>query len=517
MDGLDWIELDWIEIDFEMLPIAYPFEISQCASVDDETSRFNFPEVLPDSNDPLHYVFIKMACDGDPNCMTSASEAVIIEYFEEDKITPLSSLSNYESKAKTIWFRTRNLNTSGQCASILTPLNLKITPLAGLNPDETAMVIGTCNSNENDDNGNLRGWFDLANSDIKSNLVNNPNYGLDINLINDYEYHFYLNLEDAQLRNSNYVSTSDPVLLKEQDIFLRVDDFNSGSGCVGITKISLKINAADLPKDYSQEDLIICDTYDNINKTSIDVQALDNLDSDAIYNFIWYNSSGEIIYEGPNNQVKLNRSGIYNYTIEKTYPTIATGYLNAITCSSSASLQIDISEIATFNIPSFETTDLKDSNTIKCFVNGSGEYEYALVEVIDGEDYEIRPFQKEEIFYDVQPGNFRVIVRDTKYPDDILNGCGRTEGLVSIIGFPRFFTPNNNGKNDFWQIKGAGLQPNSKIEIYNRYGKLLLEINADQKGWDGNYRGNPMPANDYWFKASLQDGRTVFDHFTLIR
>ena len=99
------------------------------------------------------------------------------------------------------------------------------------------------------------------------------------------------------------------------------------------------------------------------------------------------------------------------------------------------------------------------------------------------------------------------------------NNCGITEEIVSVIGFPKFFTPNGDGNNDFWQVQGVSsqFQPNSIIYIFDRYGKLLKQISPTDSGWDGTYNGNLMPTNDYWFSVTLEDGRQFSSHFTLKR
>ena len=58
-------------------------------------------------------------------------------------------------------------------------------------------------------------------------------------------------------------------------------------------------------------------------------------------------------------------------------------------------------------------------------------------------------------------------------------------------------------------------QPNTKILIYNRYGKLVQEINPLGQGWNGTSNGIKLPSDDYWFSITLQDGRIFKNHFTL--
>jgi gliding motility-associated-like protein len=104
-------------------------------------------------------------------------------------------------------------------------------------------------------------------------------------------------------------------------------------------------------------------------------------------------------------------------------------------------------------------------------------------------------------------------VRDTK------NNCGIVEEVVSVIGFPLFFTPNDDSYNDTWQVFGTSnqFQANTTIFIYDRYGKLLKQLDPTGPGWNGIYNGRKLPSNDYWFHVTLQDGRVFRSHFALKR
>jgi gliding motility-associated-like protein len=89
-----------------------------------------------------------------------------------------------------------------------------------------------------------------------------------------------------------------------------------------------------------------------------------------------------------------------------------------------------------------------------------------------------------------------------------------------VVGIMPFFTPNQDSYNDFWQIVGIGKKFNSKskVQIFDRFGKLLYEIQSgDDQGWDGTLNGSPLPADDYWFTLSLEDGRVASGHFSLKR
>ena len=60
-------------------------------------------------------------------------------------------------------------------------------------------------------------------------------------------------------------------------------------------------------------------------------------------------------------------------------------------------------------------------------------------------------------------------------------------------------------------------QINSEVYIFDRFGKLLTQINTFDGGWDGTFNGALLPNSDYWFSVKLPDNRTFTGHFTLKR
>lgn len=153
--------------------------------------------------------------------------------------------------------------------------------------------------------------------------------------------------------------------------------------------------------------------------------------------------------------------------------------------------------------------DLSDSNNVEFFVDGDGDYEYA----INGGE-----FQDESVFLDIPPGLNTVIINDK-------NGCGTTEPIeFLVVGYPKFFTPNGDGIHDAWNIKGIETLSNPVVFIFDRYGKLLKQLDETTIGWDGTFNGRPMPSSDYWFRleyARNEDGvlvaNTIRTHFSLVR
>jgi len=88
--------------------------------------------------------------------------------------------------------------------------------------------------------------------------------------------------------------------------------------------------------------------------------------------------------------------------------------------------------------------------------------------------------------------------------------------FVDELPFPKFFTPNGDGYNDYWTIDFSYLAPNTGIKIFNRYGKFIKELNKNTS-WDGNYLGQEQPASDYWFIVTRLNGTEFKGHFSLKR
>lgn len=88
------------------------------------------------------------------------------------------------------------------------------------------------------------------------------------------------------------------------------------------------------------------------------------------------------------------------------------------------------------------------------------------------------------------------IVLDAPYDK---KDCKKDSVKKLVLKYPLFFTPNNDGVNDYWQIDDIKSLVNPVVHIMDRYGKLLKTLQPQDKGWDGTYNGRKVLSNDYWF------------------
>jgi len=87
-------------------------------------------------------------------------------------------------------------------------------------------------------------------------------------------------------------------------------------------------------------------------------------------------------------------------------------------------------------------------------------------------------------------------------------GCGTATSSVIVkvyndIYIPSAFTPNGDGKNDFFQIQLPDNYRLNKFTIYNRWGNLVYSNTQTGKGWDGTYKEVPQQTDTYVYYLEL--------------
>ena len=290
-----------------------------------------------------------------------------------------------------------------------------------------------------------------------------------------YTLSYYETYQEALLETNpltaNYTNTTP----YNQTLFARIENDNN---CYGINQVELIVH--ELPQIVIEEERIYClNTFPAI--ITLEGGVLNGFPNSFFYDW----STG-----ATTPQIQVNSTGTYTVTVS-----------DANGCSKLRTITVLPSNTATFD--SIEIVDAVEANSVTIFVSGEGDYEYAL-------DTEFFGFQDSNTFIGVGPGFHTVYVRDK-------NDCGTVKKNISVIGFPKFLTPNGDGYNDRWHVYGINTpnQANSKVYIFDRYGKLLIQLNPLGDGWDGTYNGAIMPTSDYWFYVKLEDGRFFKGHFTL--
>lgn len=277
-----------------------------------------------------------------------------------------------------------------------------------------------------------------------------------------------------------------PFISNSQNITVEVIN-PLNSNCVATRIIQLVVNP--VPEIELLGDELICN--DNPLFTKVINAGLLNQNTITNFTYQWF-LNGIIIPTGTNYNLTVNTEGIY--TVEVTN---SNGCKRTRTITATASNQAIIDNII--------VNDLVGENSIMVLLSATslGDYVYSLDNI---------KYQVSNVFSNVMPGFYTVYVKDLK-------GCGIIPKEVSVLGIPKYFTPNGDGYNDYWNIEGVNqnFYSKSKIQIFDRYGKFLIQVNPLSLGWDGAFNGISMPSTDYWYVITLEDGRIVKGHFSLKR
>lgn len=280
---------------------------------------------------------------------------------------------------------------------------------------------------------------------------------------------YYATSFDAEAQNNALPNNYTNQKANTESIFARIVN---GSDCYDIIEIILQVNY-NAPADFNNETtLYLCP---NATLT------LAVANTFASYNW----SNGDQDFE-----TQVSTSGIYTVEVTDSNGCKATKTFNILPSAPASDIDATI-------------YDFSENNSITIsYTDNGGDYEFS----IDGSIYQDSP-----TFENLETGEYTIYVRDK-------NGCQPIPSkTIYLLDFPKYFTPNNDGYNDYWKINFLELYPTSYINIFDRYGKLLKQLSSQSNGWDGTFRGEPLPSGDYWFVINLYNGRTVKGHFSLKR
>ncbi|OZV69045.1 T9SS type B sorting domain-containing protein [Winogradskyella aurantia] len=283
---------------------------------------------------------------------------------------------------------------------------------------------------------------------------------------------YYLSELDALLQNNNVLEYIPEI--GTQTIWVRVENALSPS-CFDISNFDIitpEYITIDIPTEQ-----FICD-----ERSGLTLEA-----PDGFISYEW--STGE------NTQsITVTSIGFYTLTVVKDF--------GEFTCEAQTTVYVNLGDAE----PIIEDINVLDwsleHNSIEIILSEPGNYEYS----IDGTNYQSSP-----VFLNLPLQDYTVYVRDANCLREV------TSDTLYLLYYNKFFTPNGDGNNDYWQVINSKREENIEISIYNRYGKLIAKLNHYDIGWDGTFNGAPLPSSDYWFKVVRSNGKVHSGNFTLKR
>ena len=101
--------------------------------------------------------------------------------------------------------------------------------------------------------------------------------------------------------------------------------------------------------------------------------------------------------------------------------------------------------------------------------------------------------------------------------DSIVHLTLHVDPKVELEIIPAKYVATTHGRLN-WRIEGVEAYPDIHVIIFDRYHRKLAEYHGydNNNGWDGHYKGNLLPASDYWYWIHDDSTySTLIGHFTL--
>ena len=399
------------------------------------------------------------------------------------------------------------------------------TPFSGI-------VLEDCDDVLSGADDDLKTVFTINLDDFKNNLFKDPAItgSLAQQDFNNFEYVFTIyDKTDTVISTGLPADELPPTITAETGDYIIVDLINPisagyGIACENSVRIDFIVNP--LPSFDIEDQTVVCLNPLPDNPIEIGTYNWLGANDPSIYSYSWtrkdLNGVADASFNEATGTIKIDKGGVYTVVVKDPVTFCTREKSITVTESEMASIDLDKDgDVLDSEYNNFiEVIDLTNDNTNTIKINnipelGIGDYEFSL----DNFNYTPDPNSSSD-FTNLEPGTYSLYIRDKNSYYYYDYGCGILEIPVSVIGYKKYFTPNNDGVNETWKILGirSDFNADSKVYIFDRYGKLLKQLDPLSEGWDGTYLGKPMPATDYWFRVYLsEDGREFKGNFSLIR
>jgi len=478
---------------------------------------------------------------------TTLFEVSYFESFEDatDDVNMLNSMYTNTSNAQDIYYKISN-TLSSDCYDISSFKLIIETETAGT-PDDLVL----CDDVSND------GVETLSLSQFDDEVLNGASS-------TEYDVKYYESQAEADAGGPGLNTSIFTTSSNNQELFTRLE--NIATACFSTSSFNVIIN--DTPTAYPAEDLFICDdgsnggkAFFNLGDQTVDilngqagnvtyhtsqaeaetksntlpenyenqstteeifarVELSSNTECYALTSFFIRVSSQPIIdidevwYLCPGESVQVYVSSMHDEYLWSTGETSSDIMVKqagdySITVSNIDNSKCSISKtvrVVDASLPLAVHIEINDwttnSNSVVITTEGAGAFKYS----IDGNIY-----TSSNTFDNLDAGDYTVYVTSE-------SNCMVYSEDIYLLNYPKYFTPNNDGYHDYWKIEFAETEPDLEVHIFDRYGKLIIQLNPYSKGWDGTFNGRMLTTSDYWFVVNRPSkNRQYRGHFTLKR
>ncbi len=215
---------------------------------------------------------------------------------------------------------------------------------------------------------------------------------------------------------------------------------------------------------------------------------VDLYEEEGYDHYQWLNAEGNTVGEGP--VIAVNQAG--TYTLIVTHQTCQYESTHTVTAA---------------QIPNSIEANVTENNVVIQVIGGDFPYQYQLEDL---EGNIVIPFQEENYFNDLENGRYQVRIQSQ------ITLCEWIEPF-DIIHLNNVLTPNGDGQNDIWDLRFLTQFPNARVQLYDRYGKLLYTMDETNGYiWNGKFTDRHIPTTAYWYILQI-DSQTRVSGYILVK
>lgn len=301
---------------------------------------------------------------------------------------------------------------------------------------------------------------------------------------------------------STIISTSDQVEIELVDggqyYYVKADN---GEGCTEIDSVFVGAGVIDamLPDEVQ-----VCDAAEGA------MLMVHNNKANQILDYLWSpeNKLASDPVTGPTATLEPGEGGLISVMLE-----------NQFGCMAQLSSNVVINDVGSARIVASDTV-IQVGNPVDLTVEGCVDCQYEWSSSPEGGNYNPNaqsitdtPLEPTDYTVKVTKGDCEVILTITILTEGVL--CSEDNIFV-----PRAFTPNGDGQNDVLYVRSNVIE-SLHFVIYSRWGQEVFDTRDMNTGWDGTFRGNPLPPDvyGYYLQAICEDGSEIVlqGNVTLLR
>jgi gliding motility-associated-like protein len=102
------------------------------------------------------------------------------------------------------------------------------------------------------------------------------------------------------------------------------------------------------------------------------------------------------------------------------------------------------------------------------------------------------------------------------------NGCTAKDTItirvITVIYVPDVFTPNADGSNDVWVLRGLDNYPDVEVRVFSRWGTLVFYgKGSNQPAFDGTMNNQLLPTGVYTYVINANENQVFRGSITILR